>query len=600
MLQSLINSSNDFLDVVNGILWHDVALYVVLGTGVLFTIWSGFCQYHALTHGTWVVLGKYDRKDDPGAISHFQALSAALSATVGIGNIGGVALAVALGGPGAVFWMWVVGFFGMALKTAEVSLSMLYRNTDNPDEPHGGPMWVADLGMRRLHPALAPVGKALAVVFCITLLISTVTGGNMFQAWNVAEVTATNFPALQTAVGSLVEQAPGSAQEYLQPFVHARSLVGIILTVLCGLVIIGGIKRIGAVAGQLVPFMCIVYLLGSLYVIAVHFTEIPRLFWLIVQSAFSPVEGEQAFLGGTAGYAFLWGMKRALFSNEAGQGSSPIAHCAARTHEPIREGIVAGLEPFIDTLVVCTLTALVILASGAWNRGPEAEFPQLPQVVPAPQGGWTLDAAELPMRNHVNGTDRWKEGDVVFVVLVSEPNSITNSNRHRLTGTLVKQGDRLMVKWDVHSSQEPPQLEGPAIYTDYVGAALASHAFDRVLPGLGRWMVTAAVWLFALSTLISWSYYGEQGIVYLLGQRFVMPYRLVYCLLILIACLGLVRSDRELDNWSSLGTGVMLFANLPITLIFGYQAMSAYHSYIRRLRGGEFDRPVSSSSGSVA
>lgn len=588
MLQSLIEFSNSWLDVINGILWHDLALYVVLGVGILFTIWSGFCQWHALTHGTAVIAGKYDRKDDPGAISHFQALSAALSATVGIGNIGGVALAVALGGPGAVFWMWVVGFFGMALKTAEVTLSMLYRNTDNPDEPHGGPMWVADLGMRKLHPALAPLGKALAVVFCITLLISTVTGGNMFQAWNVAEVTATNFPALQNAVGSVVDGLPDGAGEWLRPFVHARSLVGITLTVLCALVIIGGIKRIGAVAGQLVPFMCIIYLLGSLYVIAVHFTEIPNLFRLIFESAFSTAEGDKAFVGGTAGYAFLWGMKRALFSNEAGQGSSPIAHCAAKTTEPVREGIVAGLEPFIDTLVVCTLTALVILASGAWNRGPEGEFQQPPKVIPAAEGGWTLETAELPVRNHVNGTNHWKEGDAIFVILVSESNPITNGNRHRLTGKLIKQGNGLAVQWDVHRSEEPPRLEGPAIYTDYVGAALASHAFDLVLPGLGRWMVTLAVWLFALSTVISWSYYGEQGVVYLLGQRFVMPYRFVYCVLILVACLGLVRSDQELDNWSSLGTGVMLFANIPITLIFGYQAMSAYHSYLRRLRAGEF------------
>lgn len=600
MLQALIDQGNAFAEALNAILWHDVSVFVVLAVGILFTLWSGFSQWRALTHGTTVILGRYDRKDDPGAISHFQALSAALSATIGIGNIGGVALAVAVGGPGAVFWMWVVGFVGMALKTAEVTLSMLYRNTDNPEEPHGGPMWVADLGMKKLFPALAPLGKTLAVLFCITLLISTVTGGNMFQAWNVAEVTATNFPAVQSAVGFVLDQLPDEANAWLKPVVHARSLIGLTIAILCGLVIIGGIKRIGAVAGQLVPFMCGIYLLGGLYVLAVHVQELPGLLWLILESAFSPLEGEQAFLGGTAGYAFLWGMKRALFSNEAGQGSSPIAHCAARTQEPVREGIVAGLEPFIDTLVVCTLTALVILASGAWNRGPEAEFTEMPQVVAAPGGGWTLTTCELPVRKHVNGTDRWEVGDIVFVVVRSEPNPQTAGNRHRLTGTIVKQGNGLAVKWEVHRSDQPPEVEGPAVYTDYVGSALTSHAFDRVLPGLGRWMVTAAVWLFALSTVISWSYYGEQGIVYLLGPRFVMPYRLIYCLLILVACLGFVRSDRELDNWSSLGTGVMLFANIPITLLFGYQAMSAYWSYVRRLKAGEFDRPGSSQGGSVA
>jgi AGCS family alanine or glycine:cation symporter len=280
-------------------------------------------------------------------------------------------------------------------------------------------------------------------------------------------------------------------------------------------------------------------------------------------------------------------MKRALFSNEAGQGSSPMAHCAARTDEPVREGIVAGLEPFIDTLVVCTLTALVILASGAWNREPEAMLPEVPQVVPASGGGWTLQCDTVPLRNHAHG--HWEEGDTVFVILRSVPDAQTGSDRHRLTGTVLRGNHGLRIQWHRHQSPQPPQVESPGVYTDYVGAALTSHAFDRVLPGLGRWMVTLAVWLFALSTVISWSYYGEQGIVYLLGQRGVMPYRLLYCLLILVACLGFLRTDRELDNLSSLGTGVMLFANIPICLLFARETMEAYHSYVRRLKAGQFE-----------
>ncbi|MBT8144904.1 MAG: amino acid carrier protein, partial [Gammaproteobacteria bacterium] len=320
---------NAVAEAINAVLWHEYVLFLLLGTGVVLTFWSGFCQYRALTHGTKVLRGAYDDPDDPGAINHFQALSAALSATVGLGNIGGVALAIALGGPGAVFWMWVVGFFGMSIKLTEVTLSMIYRNTDDPDNPHGGPMWVIDKGLSRMKPELAGFAKILAMIFCVTLLVSTVTGGNMFQAWNVAGLTQQYFgiPGLVT---------------------------GIFLATVVATVIIGGIKRIGAVAGRLVPLMVGMYLAAGTYVLIVNADQIPSMFALIVSSAFSPTEATGAFLGGTMASAFLFGLKRALFSNEAGQGSSPIAHSAAKTDEPVREGVVAGLEPFIDTLVVCT------------------------------------------------------------------------------------------------------------------------------------------------------------------------------------------------------------------------------------------------------
>ncbi|HMQ15629.1 MAG TPA: amino acid carrier protein, partial [Phycisphaerae bacterium] len=349
------------LDLINVVLWHDWVLYVVLGTGVLFTIWSGFSQYVALTHGVAAVRGVYDRREDPGAINHFQALSTALSATVGLGNIGGVALAIALGGPGAVFWMWMVGLFGMSLKLTEVTLSMLYRNTDDPDNPHGGPMWVADKGFAAW--GLPALGKLIGVVFVVTLIISAITGGNMFQAWNVAEITASYFPSVP------------------------KPAVGIILAMLVGLVIIGGIKRIGAVAGRLVPFMCVFYMLAAIYVVFAEVRQVPEMLRLIFVCAFSPADVDKAFLGGTAGYAFLWGMKRALFSSEAGQGSAPIAHSAAKTDQPVREGIVSGLEPFVDTLVVCTLTTLVILLSGAWNRPAETVYPDGAALAGVPAAG---------------------------------------------------------------------------------------------------------------------------------------------------------------------------------------------------------------------
>ena len=549
---------DDWMGWLNGILWHNVVLYVVLATGILFTIWSKLGQFTALTHGWKVIRGQYDDPADPGAINHFQALSAALSATVGLGNIGGVALAIALGGPGAVFWMWIVGFFGMALKMTEVTLSMLYRNTDDPDNPHGGPMWVVKQGIARMNPSHAWLGSLIGSIFCVTLLISTITGGNMFQAWNVGEITEAYFGI---------------------PSVFC----GIVLSIIVALVIIGGIKRIGNVAGHLVPVMLALYILGGLYVLATNVEQIPAMFGLIFHGAFSPTEASGAFIGGTAGYAFLFGMKRALFSNEAGQGSSPIAHSAAKTDEPVREGVVAGLEPFIDTLVICTFTALVILSTGVWNRAPDATYEVLPEVQQVSEGVWTLETRKPP----ILGKERWNDGDPVYTLVRAHDNPNTANDRHRIDGVVHIVGDETIIEWGNFESPLKPELVDPGIYANFAGATLTAKAFDAAAPGLGKWLVTIAVWLFAVSTMISWSYYGEQGMVYLAGEKSVLPYKIVYCALIVVATMGFLKTDAELDNLTGIGTGVMLFANIPIMLFFGSQAMRAYHNYVERLRAGQ-------------
>ncbi|MEO1511548.1 MAG: amino acid carrier protein, partial [Planctomycetota bacterium] len=559
----------------NVVIWHEYVLFIVLGTGVLFTIWSGVGQYRALTHGVQVIRGKYDDKDDPGAINHFQALSAALSATVGLGNIAGVGVAVALGGPGAVFWMWMVGIFGMALKMTEVTQSMLFRNTEDPDNPHGGPMFVASKGFKKW--GLGGLGKAIGGIFVATLLVSTITGGNMFQSWNVSEVTRKDF-------GIPVEAT------------------GIIMAVLVGLVIIGGIKRIGAVAGRIVPLMCLIYVVAALYVIVRNIEEVPAMFALIFESAFSPAEASGAFVGGTFGYALLWGMKRALFSSEAGQGTSPIAHSAAKTHEPVREGVVAGIEPFIDTIVVCTITALVILTTGAWNRGGEANYETgtqnivaVPNVAEGETPEWTLDNRLLPNRTATARTTEgpWSETSrtqVFMIVEVDDVDEDSGTQLRRLNGAATYNAERELheIEWQKIANPTPPRLQGNSVYVEYPGASLTSHAFNLVTPGLGKWLVVLASWLFALSTMISWSYYGEQGVVFLLGEKAVFPYKIVYCLLILIASLGFIETDAQLDSLTALGTGVMLWANIPIMLIFGAIAMKAYHSYFKKFDKGEF------------
>jgi AGCS family alanine or glycine:cation symporter len=543
-----------FMIAANSFLWQDSVLFIILGTGVLFTIWSRVSQYRALTHGFTVLRGRYDDPDDPGAINHFQALSAALSATVGLGNIGGVAMAISLGGPGAVFWMWVVGAIGMALKLTEVTLSMLYRNTEDPDNPHGGPMWVISKSLARHGPGWGKVGRIIGSIFCVTLLIATMTAGNMFQAWNVGEITESYF-----AVPSIV--------------------TGIVLAILVGLVIIGGIKRIGAVAGRLVPIMLIMYLAASIYVMAVNIAEIPAMFALIVKSAFLPAEATGAFIGGAAGYAFLFGMKRALFSNEVGQGSSPIAHSAAKTNEPVREAVVAGLEPFIDTLVVCTLTAMVILSTGIWNREAALQLPEVPAVTAVGEGLWQMADSPVPV-------DGWVEGSQFFMIVSAHPNKQSKSRLHRVQGTAEPDATGgLRIRWDSFAGPEQPQPRAE-VYETLVGATLTARAFDEVTPGLGKWLVTLASWLFAVSTMISWSYYGEQGVIFLAGERSVLGYKLVFCMLCIVATAGLLKTDAQLDNLTGIGTGVMLFANLPILWLLGRQAMLAYHNYIERLDTG--------------
>ena len=543
------------IEIIGGFLWNNYTLYAVVATGVVFTIWSGFSQYYALTHGFKVIKGDYDKDSDPGAISHFQALSTALSATVGLGNIGGVALAISLGGPGAVFWMWVVGFLGMAIKLSEVSLSMIHRNIDEADNPSGGPMWVVERNFANKSGLLKVLGKFIAGTFCVALIVNTITAGNMFQAWNVANLTEAYF-----GVPTIV--------------------TGLVLAIIVGSVIIGGIKRIGAVTSKLVPFMLIIYVLACIYVLALNFSSIPEMLSLIVTAAFSPMESSNAFLGGTAGSAFIFGMQRALFSNEAGQGSSAIAHSAAKTDEPIREGVVAGLEPFIDTIVVCTMSALVILVTGIWNRPAEV---QLTEVVIAQEGQtWSLDGS-------FEDKESLKEGAKVFMIYSGSENTDSGNALNKVYGTVMVENSRKSIEWDRIKSQKIPNTDG-AIYLDYVGANLTAAAFDEVSSGLGKWLVTLASWLFAISTMISWSYYGEKGVAFLMGENAILTYKLSFCALAVLSTTGFIQTDRELNLFANLGTGLCIMANLPILWLFGYQAIRDYKVYIAKLKAGKFHR----------
>ena len=585
----------DFLGQLGSILWGPWTFIALMLAGVVFTIWTKFTQYRSLTHGIAVIRGVYDDPNDPGAINHFQALSAALSATVGLGNIGGVALAIAAGGPGSLFWMWIIGALGMALKTVEITLSQMYRNIDDPDNPHGGAMWVVDKVVASKGGGWKVFGKSFAVFFCITLLISSITGGNMFQAWSVANLTQGYFDVPRVATG-------------------------IILAVVIGLVIIGGIKRIGKVAGKLVPLMCVLYLLAAFAVLSVHVADIPSMIMMVVRDAFSPTQAAGSFIGGSIAWAFSTGLRRALFSNEAGQGSAPIAHAAAKTDEPAREGIVGGIGPFIDTICICTLTALVIIATGTWNREAMADYgsPIHVERVGDPDSLTWRIVADDSLENLPTPADGpWQAGDRIYLVaeVQGAVNKKTHSNRLRWESSIepaenITNPDvavPLHVAWkdiklapaDFEGTPTDLKLVSPGIWRRYEGAQLTAHAFDRQFPGLGKWLVTVAAWLFAVSTMISWSYYGEQGMVYMLGLRSVLPYKFVYLICVVIGA-EWIRSTDQMEVIMDIGTGAMLWSNIPIVLTLGYLAVRCLADYDRRLKAGEFPRHQAPSLTEVA
>jgi AGCS family alanine or glycine:cation symporter len=314
-----------------------IVAWLVIGA-IFFTLRMGFINVRAFGHALEVTAGRYDKEDDPGEVTHFQALSSALSATVGLGNIAGVAVAVSMGGPGAVFWMIAAGFLGMSSKFTECTLGQLYRTIDERGHVSGGPMRYLAAGLaERGRPLL---GKALSLMFAVMCIGGSFGGGNMFQANQSFAQVAKVFPALQ-----------GHGWVY-----------GLIMAALVGMVIIGGIRRIGAVAAKLVPLMCAIYVTGGIIVLLANATQVPAAFMKIVSEAFSPEAG----LGGMIG-VLITGFRRAAFSNEAGIGSASIAHSAAATAEPVREGIVALLEPFIDTVIICTMTGLVVVITGAYT-----------------------------------------------------------------------------------------------------------------------------------------------------------------------------------------------------------------------------------------
>lgn len=486
--------------LLGGAFWFP---YVLLGTGLFFTLYLGFPQIRFFGRALRIVRGKEDKRGMPGETTHFQALATALSGTVGTGNIGGVAFAIFLGGPAALFWMWATAFLGMTTKFVEVTLSHKYRREAEDGTMAGGPMYFMHYGLG---------WKWLAVIFAIATVISSFGTGNLPQVNNMAQ-------AMEAAFG-------------VKPVV-----TGAVMAVLLGLVILGGIKRIAAVTSKLVPIMAALYLVGALGVLLAHPERIGPSFLSVFRDAFTGSAAVGGFLGASFAFAFNRGVNRGLFSNEAGQGSAPIAHAAARADEPVSEGMVAILEPFIDTLVICTITGLVILASGVWSEKHENRFDRADLQFVAGQWNDADPSHREQLFSYLAGepnteVEAYSGSLLVIDGQISGAISATVLNARSVAEDVVVENPR-----DVPFSGSLTIFEG-AVQTEGVSfsgkslihsATLTSEAFSRGIFGdFGRSIVAVGLLMFAFSTAIAWSYYGDRAMVYLFGVKSVIYYRMVY------------------------------------------------------------------------
>ena len=509
---------NEFLLFLNNYLGgHQWFVYFLLGTGIFFTLYLGLPQIRYFRHAIRVVKGKYDRKEDIGDTSHFQALTTALSGTVGTGNIAGVALAIHLGGPAALFWMLVTAMLGMTTKFVEVTISHKYRDILPDGSISGGPMYYMKkrLNIKGRNGKIIRTGAVLGAFFAFATILSSFGTGSLPQINSISESMFTSFGINHTLTGG-------------------------ILAVLLGLVIIGGIKRIAKVTSTLVPMMALIYFLGAIAVIATNYQHIGPAIGSIFTEAFTGSAAVGGFLGAGFAFTFNKGVNRGLFSNEAGQGSAPIAHSAARAQEPVSEGMVAILEPFIDTIIICSLTGLVLLTSGAWNEKIENRFQQADLKI--------LDGTYREDNTHdrrllskgfskdttlalFTGPLQVEDGKIVtggITVIHAESlaeDVVVTQGDERYTGT-IPVVDGVVQFSDVEGENETIYFTGRSLIHS---AALTTEAFKRsILGNWGQYIVSIGLLLFAFSTAISWSYYGDRAVTYLFGTRYVIIYRLIY------------------------------------------------------------------------
>ena len=548
--------------MVDTLLWGWPLIIVLLGSGLFMTLRLGFIQFRGLPHGLGLVSGKYDNPDDPGEITHFQALSAALSATIGIGNIAGVATAIFMGGPGALFWMWVTAIVNAPLKYAGICLSHKYRTLHPDGEASGGPMYYLDKG---LH------AKPLAVGFAFFTAIAAFGIGNMVQSNTVSTKLESdlNIPEVMT---------------------------GAVLAFLLGLVIIGGIKRIAHVASRLVPVMCVIYIFSAIFILFLHLDRIPEAFRLIFYHAFNPVALTGGFAGTAVRYTLEFGVKRGLFSNESGLGSASIAHAAARTKEAVREGLVGQLGPFIDTIIICSMTGLVIISTGAWKEKTSSDV-SLSDVTVYSGHLHELSLAEINLEEKYSGDISVLDGKMqgAFTLFrrrgtVEEPLFFVMKATKGRTLFHGKLEERTLFhgKLTVYDGSIPsPRSLEPGSSVEIEGLALATGAVLTGLGfklGLGDWagyIVTASVLLFAFSTAITWSYYGDRSVEYLFGRGSILTYRILFVILYFV---GAILKLELVWNLADIANGLMAFPNLIGLILMSGVLAELTNDYLERRR----------------
>ncbi|TKB50549.1 amino acid carrier protein [Ferrimonas sediminicola] len=484
--------------------------WVLLGVGLFFTLYLGFPQIRYFGRAWSIVRGKHDHSKMAGDTSHFQALSTALSGTVGTGNIGGVGLAIFLGGPAALFWMWMTAFLGMTTKFVEVTLSHKYREKTDDGTMAGGPMYFMDKALNM---------KWLAVIFALATIVSSFGTGNMPQVNNIAVSMEATFGI-------------------------APVVTGAVLSILLALVILGGISRIAKVTATLVPFMSVLYVIGALAVIIYNLDNLASSFVSVFADAFTGSAATGGFLGATFAYAFNRGVNRGLFSNEAGQGSAPIAHAAARADEPVSEGMVSILEPFIDTIIVCTLTGMVILSSGVWTEKHHNTFQTAD--VEYVQGHYSdaIDVDKSELFHYLTGQE--SRVQAYNGVIVIRDGEAVNQDFTLIAARSVAEEVRYTVKGfpftgNLEIAQGKPldldvTIEGRSLLHS---AELTTKAFTRGYFGeYGQYVVSIGLLLFAFSTAIAWSYYGDRAVTYLFGSRWILTYRVFYVAGFMIAAVA--------------------------------------------------------------
>lgn len=497
-----MDAFNEWLLSLDG--WMGAAPWfpgLLLLTGLFFTLYLRFPQVRYFRHATGVLRGRYDTEGAPGDTSHFQALTTALSGTIGTGNIGGVAFALFLGGPAALFWMWITAFLGMSTKFVEVTLSHKYREQTADGTMAGGPMYFME---KRLN------ARWLAIVFALAAIATSFGMGNFPQINSIAAGMESSFSINPLVTGS-------------------------VLTVLLALVIVGGIRRIAAVASRLVPTMAVLYLIGAFAVIFPNLDNVIPSIVAIFRDVFTGSAATGGFLGASIAYAFNRGVNRGLFSNEAGLGSAAIAHASARTREPVDEGVVSLLEPFIDTIVVCTITGLVILSSGVWSEKHPNRFARADLEIVSGTYSEAVASERDALYRHLIGREspvRSHDGELVVEdgqlageqdVTILHARSVAEDVRFYRGGSLLSGTVTVRDGLPVDSSVE---LEGLSLLHS---VPLTSEAFSRGWLGdLGPHIISLGLLLFAFSTAIAWSYYGDRSVIYLFGPRAVLPYRLLY------------------------------------------------------------------------